>query len=152
MLMLSSEMYDVLEGDFGEYRVIAEIKQFVAKMLRKACVHTVEKAFVGMLMSSVLASILLAAREWERHFGTAYVLLSCSHGVLTRFFDDVATSGDNDGYLALADFLRLNWGLFQSLPHDKDCDYVLGDKNDFVDARLREYGPACAYIISNYGA
>jgi hypothetical protein len=153
MLMLSQEMYDMLEREYGEYQVIEEIRRYVAKTLEKSGVHTAARAYVGMLMSAILAAMSLSANEEERHFGTVYKLLSCSHGVLKEFLEMCAKDGDKSNQLALADFLRLNWGMFQSLPEDKELDYELDEREfyDFVDDRLREYAPVCTYLMSNYG-
>jgi hypothetical protein len=61
-------MYDTLENErYGEYTVIAQVRQDVARVLEKSGIHTEALAYIGMLLSAVYATVLLAAKEWERN-------------------------------------------------------------------------------------
>jgi hypothetical protein len=102
-------MYDTLENErYGEYTVIAQIRQDVTGVLEKSGIHTEARAYIGMLLSAVYATVLLAAKEWERNCGTMYAILAEPHRVPALFFPDIVKDWRIE-YPALADFLQLNW-------------------------------------------
>jgi hypothetical protein len=146
--MLSQEMYDALQnGIYGEYSVIEQIRRDVARVQRAAKIYTEARAYMGMLLSTVYAAMLLAAREEERHFGVMYYLLAHPGDVLDLFFEDVAEDSE-DEYPALTDFMRHNWNLFQQRPA-ADTEY---DAEKQPDDKLRELAPVCVYTLIDYAA
>jgi hypothetical protein len=103
---------------------------------------------MGMLLSTVYATMMLAAKESERHFGTVYAVLSEAHDYDTL---DILFNGivdDENEHLALADFLKFNWVMFNQFPVPES----IWRDSWIVRDRLKELAPVCTYVLSNYMA